>query len=175
MNSVTDNINTVLGAIDGYITICQDIDRDNGMSDTSSGPTSILTLTTLKILDTIDLSRLESILQLLLKHISYVKGLFLNVKDEGISFSQTLFQDALNNGALLYNGPHAAPYINLVYQYNYPNITMKAELDATNPNSSWYDRTTSQFVDNRTITNNVKLGFSFDGANLSYGTMFPVN
>ena len=40
--------------------------------------------------------------------------------------------------------------------------------------TSWYDRVADRLIDRRSTVQRVKLGFSFDGARLFYGTMFPV-
>ena len=142
MNSVLADIQGILDAIDAYVTTCQNIDNDNGTATIPNTP-SILSLSILQTLLTIDLSNFSQILKLLQDHVFYVRGSFSTVKNEGMGIVKSLFENILETGVLQSNGPHADPQINLFYKYTDQNLRMKAELNANAQNSSWYDITTN--------------------------------
>ena len=174
MNSVLADIQGIFDAIDAYVTTCQNIDNDNETATIPNTP-SILSLSILQTLLTIDLSNFSQILKLLQDHVFYVRGSFSTVKNEGMGIVKSLFENILETGVLQSNGPHAGPQINLFYKYTNQKLIMKAELDANAQNSSWYDITTNQLIDCRISTDKVSIGFSFISNILYYGTMFPVN
>ncbi|CAO4835137.1 MAG: hypothetical protein CNLJKLNK_01302 [Holosporales bacterium] len=173
MNSVLVDIQGFLGAIDSYVATCQNIDNDNGTGAIPNTP-SVLSLSILQTLLTIDLSKFGQILKLLQDHVFYVRESFSTVKNEGMGIAKSLFENILETGVLQSNGPHADPQINLFYKYTDQNLRMKAELDVHAPNSSWYDITTNQLIDRRILADKVSIGFSFISNILYYGTMFPV-
>lgn len=163
MNSVPVNLRSMLENLDKYTQICKDIAEANTADR--------LDLTTLQNLKKIDLSYIESVLKLLENHILYVRSIFTNINETAIGVAKGLFENILDSGTLLKNGPHIDSSINLLYQYDIPNVTMKAELNARDQSSSWYNG--GELVDNRPVVKQIRLGFQFDGKNLFYGTMFP--
>ena len=166
MDSVGAELATVLRLLPDYIQICDIVVNHNAIST--------LTFDELRSLKTIDLSGLVDGFQHESEHVLYVRNRFNYVKGQAEGVVQNLFEGVLNDGTLESNGPHNAPSINLFYRSNPAGVVMKAELSGDVMMTSWYDRVTDRLIDRRPTVQRVKLGFSFDGARLFYGTMFPV-
>lgn len=177
MRSVFIDLNNFFNHIDQYILICQKIDEDNG----TFGATAVVSTLTLEVLDTLVemhllgvISKLTFNLKLLEKHVDSVKKSFSNVSRYAQNITKVLFEDVLNNGYSLKGYIHKPSSINLYYSYPNSKMTMKAENNTNCSNSSWYDSSTQQLLDNRETVKTVLIAFQVENGELFYGTMYPV-